>query len=913
MAQAPLRKPLHKRWTVWLLVILALYTLLGFQVLPWWLERALPQQLEQRLGWSASVEEVTANPYAMSVTVRGLDASDGQEPVLRLQRLHLDLGFLQLFRGLVALETIDLDQPYLRVDLLEDYGINLLRDWRAHNPRPEGEPQPAQSGSEGEPARLYFGRISLNQGEVLLRDFSKAEEASFEIRSLDLVLNDLATFPNENGSGYRFNATLGEQSLAWEGQLNLVPFSSSGRLRLENLAATTIGHFAAPYLPYELRQGRLTVASDYRTNTRDGLTLETSNGRIEISDLAVATGSEEGDTPDLALAALVADSIGFSLSRRELGVGEVSLQGLDARVQRAGDGSLNLLRPFADDDQTGETGKADGEPDTGADQPFRWSVARVGLEQSRVQWQDAVPEQAISLDLSEIQLNVEGLSHELAEPVRYDASLVAAGGRLSGSGQLTLSPFTLEAGVSAQALSLAAAEGYLKELAALDVKAGQLTLDGDLDLDGQTEPLTGTFSGRGELTGVALARTGEDRNLVSWQSVRLEPIEYNLAPARLEIGSIALASPEVRLERSQSGALNLIEVLAGDDPDDPQGADSDRGGEDGDGFIFRVGEVVLQQGTVNYTDRSLERRFATRLHQLSGSMTGLSNVTPQKGRVNLSGRVAEAGDLTVEGNLAALGSDQTSTLDVDLDQLSLPLLSPYFARYLGYTVDGGKLALALDYRLEGTQLSGTNHIVLDRLELGQSVASEQAVDAPIKLGLALLRGSGGQIELDIPIDGDLEDPNFQIGGVVLGAFANLVIKAATSPFSVLGSIADLTGLTGPELSAIGFRPGSAELGEGEARKLEALSQALNQRPGLVLDIRGAVAPVLDGPELAAQGGALEEALDQLAADRGETLQRQLTETYDVDSSQLYLRDPIRDAGLGEDAELVRVPVALQAR
>lgn len=974
MAERPLKKPLHKRWTLWLLVLLALYTLLGFLVLPWWLERALPAQFEERMGWTASVAQVSANPFAVSVSVRDLAASDaGGEPVLSFERLHLDLGFLQLLRGVVALETIDLDQPFVRVDLLEDYGINLLRDWRAHNPPAKDEAAANPADDQGDPASLYFGRISLNQGEVLLRDFSKAEEARFEIRSLDLVLNDLATFPTENGSGYRFDAVLGEQSLNWEGQLEIAPFRSDGRLRIENLAASTIGHFAAPYLPYQLREGRLTVESDYRISTADGLALETSEGRIQVQDLAMATAAEV-EAPDLALASLAVDGVSFSLGQRQLEVGEVSLQGLDALVARAADGSLNLTRPFdagqEEDAAAQGNGEAAGNGDAG--EPFRWSVARATLDQSRVSWQDSVPEGGASLELTDLDFTVEGLSHELGEPVTYDASLAVADGSASAQGQLTLSPFTLEAGVSAQGLALAAAQGYLAQLAQVDVKGGRLNLDGDLDLDGQTDPLTGTLSGRGEVVELALSLAGQEDRLLGWQAVRLEPIEYNLAPARLEIGTIRVMAPVATVERSPDGGLNLARALATGESGDSGESGQEAAGDDGDGFIFRVGEVVLEEGVVAYTDRSLERPFSVRLHQLAGSMTGLSNVTPQEGQVRLTGQVAEQGELAVNGTLGTLGSEDTSSLDITLNQLSLPLLSPYFARYLGYTVDGGKLALDLDYRLEGTRLSGTNQIILDRLELGDSVPGERVINAPVKLGLALLRDPGGQIDLNIPLDGDLADPEFQIGRVVMGAFANLVVKAATSPFSMLGSVVDLVGLDGSELGAIGFRPGTTEFGEGEAAKLEALAEALKQRPALVLDIRGAVDPVIDRPALdrerlfedlgipdgasrearidrlssaysqaglepslstlqarhegdpealhselvialAARRELPENALANLAQNRGERLQRALREDHGVPGDQLYLRDPIMDAELGAEGDLVRVPFELQAR
>ncbi len=208
--------------------------------------------------------------------------------------------------------------------------------------------------------------------------------------------------------------------------------------------------------------------------------------------------------------------------------------------------------------------------------------------------------------------------------------------------------------------------------------------------------------------------------------------------------------------------------------------------------------------------------------------------------------------MTLDGSVGTLGSEDNSDLKLTMENLSLPMLSPYFGRYLGYGVDSGKLNLNLDYEFSGSHLDAANSVVLQQLELGAAIPSEEAISAPVKLGLALLRDRQGVIDIDLPISGDLDNPDFSVGQLVMKAFVNLVAKAATSPFSMLGSIADLAGLSGEELGKVSFEAGRTELAEGEDVKLEALGKALNDRPALALNVRGAVAPEADGKALRRQ-------------------------------------------------------------
>ncbi|HBC34322.1 MAG TPA: hypothetical protein DC045_08410, partial [Marinobacter adhaerens] len=656
--------------------------------------------------------------------------------------------------------------------------------------------------------------------------------------------------------------------------------------------------------------------------------LETANGQLQLENLAVAL-DEQSEQARLTNAELSVDAVGFDLNGREIRIGQVSLDKLDVAVARSANGEIDWLAPLATNN--GET-EGGGEASTGG-QPFRWSVAGVALSGGRILWQDSQPATATEIAVEQLSASIGPLSHQLEEPVSYEITgSLASGGQLSLNGQLTPAPFTLEAAISGNGIALAAFEPYVQEGANLAITSGTLGVDGNLDLDGQQEPLTGTFSGTAEVAGLDLKLPDSSGSLVSWQTLRLAPIEYNVYPARLEIGTVTLAQPVINVVRNTDNIHNVERIAKASAASGQQEATADaQQGEDSEpGFIFRIGQLMLENGELAYTDRTLAPAFTTSFDELNGSVTGLSNISPQQGKVSIRGRVGGVADLDFEGTIGTLGTEDVSDLKLNMQELSLPALSPYFGRYLGYGVDSGKLNLNLDYEIAGSRIDASNLVVMDRLELGSAIASDQAVNAPVKLGLALLRDSKGVIEVDLPISGDLSDPDFSVGKVVMRAFVNLLAKAAASPFSMLGSIAELAGLSGEELGKVRFIPGSIQLAEGEAEKLAALADAMLERPDLLLNIRGNVQPQADGlallredltaggqrdvseeewqaareAYLAGERSLAPEALSNLASSRGVTLRNVLQQTHGVPADQLFLLDPARNADVGSEGNVI---------
>ena len=136
-------------------------------------------------------------------------------------------------------------------------------------------------------------------------------------------------------------------------------------------------------------------------------------------------------------------------------------------------------------------------------------------------------------------------------------------------------------------------------------------------------------------------------------------------------------------------------------------------------------------------------------------------------------------------------------------------------------------------------------MVLDQITLGERIESNDATSLPVGLALALLKDRQGRVNLDLPVSGSLDDPEFSVAGIVVKMFVNLLVKAATSPFALLGAIFG----GGEEISYVEFAPGSSTLTADGLSKLDNLISALYERPNLNLDIEGYVDIAVDTESL----------------------------------------------------------------
>ena len=257
-----------------------------------------------------------------------------------------------------------------------------------------------------------------------------------------------------------------------------------------------------------------------------------------------------------------------------------------------------------------------------------------------------------------------------------------------------------------------------------------------------------------------------------------------------------------------------------------------------------IKKVVLDASEMDFADLSVQPNFSAGVQKLHGSVLGLSSKADARAKIDLHGQVDPFAPVAITGDANVLGPLYTD-LTMSFHNIELSIFNPYAGKFAGYDISKGKLSTDLHYKVDGRKLDAQHHVVVDQLEFGDKTDSKQAVSLPIKLAVSLLKNRDGVIELDIPVTGSLDDPQFKLGPIIWKVFVNILEKAITAPFALLGALFG----GGPDLQFIDFEPGAADLDSSAAAKAQTIVKALSERPQLKIDVPIAVVESIDRPSL----------------------------------------------------------------
>jgi len=423
-----------------------------------------------------------------------------------------------------------------------------------------------------------------------------------------------------------------------------------------------------------------------------------------------------------------------------------------------------------------------------------------------------------------------------------------AGASLKASGAIGMQPFSADLALDGERLPLRLLQPLVPEGASLAVAAGTLSGKGRLHLGGERPRYEGSLAAED-----GRIEDGGGRLLLEWQRLATQTLDLRFSPFALRADEIVAAAPHGRLAIDAQGRLNFARVFASP-AGNGEGASAARP-------EIRVARVRIENGRVDFSDRSLPSPFATTVRELAGTVSGLSTAANQAARVQLDGRVGKYGDARVRGTVDLTAPSELTNLRARLRNLALPDFTPYAVKFAGYRIEDGRLDADLHYRVNDGKLVGSNQLVFQNLKLGEKVESASALDLPVELAIALLTDSKGRIDLAIPVSGNLNDPHFDIGGLVAKALGNTLSKLVSAPFRLLASIFGHGREAAAE--AVTFDPGSARVAPPEEETAATLARALADRPQLELAIHA-------GYDAEADAAALKRAavLRELAARAG---------------------------------------------
>lgn len=369
--------------------------------------------------------------------------------------------------------------------------------------------------------------------------------------------------------------------------------------------------------------------------------------------------------------------------------------------------------------------------------------------------------------------------------------------------------------------------------------------------------------------------------LLSWKTLNLRGVDVSMAPGTattVDVRETALSDFYARVIVHRDGRINLQNLLKPEaggtvaptpapessGKEEKTGANNDHlalgspengqknvtpaaGAAAGAGTtasarapVIRIGPVSLVGGRVDFSDRFIRPNYSANLSELTGRLSAFSSeVTegaPALADLELRGRAEGTASLEVTGKINPLAKPLALDIKAKVRDLELAPLTPYAVKYAGHGIERGKLSMDVAYRVQPDgQLTASNQLILNQLSFGEPVQGAPA-SLPVKLAVALLADRNGVIDIDLPISGSLNDPQFRLGTVIFKVIVNLIGKAITAPFALL---ANALGGGGSELSQVAFAPGSAELTPKAREGLDKVAKVLIDRPALIMTVVGA--------------------------------------------------------------------------
>jgi hypothetical protein len=617
------------------------------------------------------------------------------------------------------------------------------------------------------------------------------------------------------------------------------------------LAAFDLSGFALDYQDASRTPGAKIGIGGIKVDLTAEAEAGSAETQVRVNGLAVGvSGFNAGfaDAPDPAvrIGNISLEGGAYDLAANSLSIDRISLDGGGIDIRREADGAMNLAL-LAAPPQRGAIAK--GHAAAAAEgRPFKFLAQAISVSGLKTVFSDrSVQAEGPIVNLEDFALvlkNVDGRS-----PMTFDMGVkIREGGQIKTTGTVNPALPSVQTEIQVTDLGLAPFQPYLDKSIALVLKSGAISTRGTLrygikDAEAQT-----TFQGGVKVDNLRLVEPHTTETFLGWKALQTDQMKLQLDPNRIEMGELTLAQLVGKFVIFKDRTLNVAKVIKtapGAKPAAPTKAKAKAG--PADPFPVLVRKITLSEGRVEFADLSMTPQFGTKIHELKGAVTGISTAQNTRAQVKLDGRVDEYGTAKIDGELNTSDPKSFTNISVVFRNVEMARLTPYSGHFAGRKIDSGKLSVDLKYQIQKGQLAGDNKIIVERLVLGEKIASPDAVDLPLDLAVALMEDSDGVIDIGLPVKGDLNSPEFSYGSLIWKALTNLITKIVTSPFRALGAL--LPGGGEETLNVVAFEPGRPDVPPPEQEKLAKLAMLLEKRPQLKLSVQGRYNPETDLMEL----------------------------------------------------------------
>nr|WP_188697062.1 DUF748 domain-containing protein [Silvimonas amylolytica] len=808
-----------------------------------------------------------------SARLRDVSLTDAQgQPLLSLPRMNTVLADVRPLANVYHLQSVETEGLHVTVTRAADGKLNWLAALQAQDKSAQKAQAKTASAVASEPVSaeksappdVAVGHIALRQSHVDWQDNMVKPAFSTAASPLDITVDHLALAGKQPATIKLVASTPAGEKISQEGTLTLQPLVVDSQISIDALALARYQPYVAPYINAAITDGTLDWHGKLHYDDSGALRIEgmdTALNNVRLNLLNSKEGSAQIGKFSLTGATL-------DLAEQRYHLGQVALADPVWNASRGTDGQIDwthFIKP-----QPAGSAHAGSAKTSAPAKPLRVTASGIAVSNYTSRFVDHQLPKLPPLTLKSLSLQTGPIDYPSATPTEVKLQAQGGkGGKYDVSGSVANTPAAGKLKLNLQNVDVGYGQAYFSQWLNVTVPTIKVSVKGDL-VFGTAPKFTGSYKGNIRISDLySLDKvTGED--FLKWKSLDVSGIDARFEPMRVDIKTVALQNFYSRLVLYPDGHLNLADIVIKQgqprgqrvsltnieaNASAPQAVTPTPTPAPKPGAVasapvkapakplppIRIGTIKLAGGNINYTDNFVKPNYTANLTDMGGTITGLSSAQDARAAVDIKGSVDRIAPVAVSGQLNPLSQQLYLDINASVKGYELSAASTYSAKYAGYGIEKGKLSMDVHYQIADRQLKAQNKIQLDQLTLGDKANSPDATKLPVKLALSLLTDHNGQINLDLPIAGSLDDPQFSVGGLIIKVIVNLLEKAITAPFDLLASAFG----GGPQFAYAPFEPGSAVLDSQAQDSLAKLEKALNDRPAIKMEITGWSDPTLD--------------------------------------------------------------------
>jgi len=824
---------LLNKWLIGIGVCLFLYTIVGFLVLPSLFKWLLAKKLTEQLHGHVTIEDVDVNPYVLSSTVQGfvIKEPEGSETFVSFDRLYTNVQIMSLFKR----------APIIRELRLKGLNVNIVRDsegqYNFSDLIKEKPSEPQAPEPESRPVKFSLNNIQLLSCRIHFLDVPKNRD--HQVTDLNVTVPFISNLPYHEDTFVEpsFSAKINERPVSFKGQTK--PFADS----VETILEITLDDIDIPYyLAYvplgwqaKVLTGHLnTSAALSYMQQIDGPPSLSVTGDISLKTVEIVDAEER---PLLTFPLIHISIASSDLMSKEFHLSKILLDSPEVQFTRDALGGLSIqsIIPAREEERKPPSSEGPATPPT-------VTVDEIGVRDGSFIFSDfsvgSSSETGAPVTLRVDDMDVTAQAISTVKDTKGKAHLACqfnGKGPLSAEAVVGITPFSADVDLTLEGVEVRWLEPYFTDQVKIMVTNGTFSTAGKLALSQSSDKGLGVrYLGKAALSGLNSVDKLHADDFVKWGSLDVRDIDLGYNPTHIRIKEISLTDFYTWIIVDPEGKTNIQTVTKEKEEvveETPPAAKKEEAV-----IPVSVESITLDGGHIRFLDRQIEPHYSSDLVEIKGTISGISSEETTTAEVLLDGKLDDHAPLEIRGKINPLTKDLLADLVISLKDIDLSPMSPYAGKFVGQTLEKGKLFLDLEYLIKERQLDSENRVFIDQLTFGNRVESPDAVNLPVGLAVALLKDRNGEIHLDLPVAGRTDDPEFSLGRVIVQVLTNLLTKAATSPFSLLGAM--LPG--GEQCNALEFDYGTYPLTEQTQKKLDAIIEVLYERPSLKLDIEGHV-------------------------------------------------------------------------